>query len=72
MVLQGKQIQQHLKPNALQHICIVKLLGAGLVVHDPHIGNPVAPIDIHAVDKAGDGSVTLGAVHHDRRHLPLL
>ena len=83
VLLQGKEIQEHLQILAVKQVGIGEILAAGLVVDDAEVGRTVlfvgihavddlyalAAQNIHAVDLAGEQTVAAGGMVDDGRHL---
>ena len=69
VLLQGKEIQEHLQVLAVKQVGIGEILAAGLVVDDAEVGRAVLFVGIHAVDLAGEQTVAAGGMVDDGRHL---
>ena len=58
-LLQGEEVQKHLQSHAVVHIAVVKILFAGLVVHNPDIALPACVPGVHPVHEAPEPGLHL-------------
>ena len=71
LLLQSKEVQQHLQSHTVKNIAIVKILLSGLVIHNPEEIGAANPISIHPIHKTDELGLHIPGGHLDGGHFPI-